>query len=728
MDILANLNAAQAEAVQHTEGPLLVLAGAGSGKTRVLTNRIAQILSQGVRPYNILAITFTNKAANEMRARVENLVPQAAKDLWVTTFHSACLRILRREIDVLGYGSNFSIYDDADQQTVVKECLRELDIDEKRFQPRAMLAAISGAKNKLQTPEQFDRQAFEYFEQVAARVYRLYQERLFKNNALDFDDLIMLTVRLFKEHPDVLAYYQNRFKYILVDEYQDTNHTQYVLVNLLAESHRNICVVGDPNQSIYKWRGADINNILDFEHGYPEAKVVKLEQNYRSTGNILQAANALIKNNVEAKEMKLWTAQGAGNLLHIFRAENERFEAMYIADRVKDLHFSHNRKYRDMVILYRTHAQSRVFEEVFLRQGIPYSIFGGLKFYDRKEIKDLLSYLRVIVNPVDSQSLLRIINVPKRGVGAASLEKINNFAAARDLTVLMSLALVDDIAGVPAKARKQCRELADTIASLKKQAAFLSVTEITEEVLNRTGYKAELELENTVEARTRLENLQEFLTVTKEFDKQQGEEAGSLADFLATISLVTDLDRHDPESDQITLMTLHSAKGLEYPVVFLTGMEEGVFPHSRALYDEGELEEERRLAYVGITRAEEELYITHCWERTLFGRTNMNAKSRFLEEIPAELTVGQTPVKKSLGISGQPIKPGFTNRTSAATVPSASAAPKNFQLGDKVRHAKWGDGVIVKVKGDGGNAELTVAFPELGLKTLIAQFAPLEKI
>ncbi|MEG6521431.1 DNA helicase PcrA [Desulfotomaculum sp. 1211_IL3151] len=725
MDILANLNAAQAEAVQHTEGPLLVLAGAGSGKTRVLTNRIAQILSQGVRPYNILAITFTNKAANEMRNRVENLVPQAAKDLWVTTFHSACLRILRREIDVLGYGSNFSIYDDADQQTVVKECLRELDIDEKRFQPRAMLAAISGAKNKLQTPEQFDRQALEYFEQVAARVYRLYQERLFKNNALDFDDLIMLTVRLFKEHPDVLAYYQNRFKYILVDEYQDTNHTQYVLVNLLAESHRNICVVGDPNQSIYKWRGADINNILDFEHGYPEAKVVKLEQNYRSTGNILQAANALIKNNLEAKEMKLWTAQEAGTLLHIFRAENERFEAMYIADRVKDLHFSHNRKYRDMVILYRTHAQSRVFEEVFLRQGIPYSIFGGLKFYDRKEIKDLLSYLRVIVNPVDSQSLLRIINVPKRGVGAASLEKINNFAASRDLTVLMSLALVDDIAGIPAKARKQCRELTDTIASLRKQAEFLSVTEITEEVLNRTGYKAELELENTVEARTRLENLQEFLTVTKEFDKQQGEEAGGLADFLATISLVTDLDRHDPASDQITLMTLHSAKGLEYPVVFLTGMEEGVFPHSRTLYDEGELEEERRLAYVGITRAEEELYITHCWERTLFGRTNMNAKSRFLEEIPAELTVGQTPVKKSLGISGQPIKPGLANKTSTAATPTT---PMDFKLGDKVRHAKWGDGVIVKVKGDGGNAELTVAFPELGLKTLIAQFAPLEKI
>ncbi|ABO50858.1 ATP-dependent DNA helicase PcrA [Desulforamulus reducens MI-1] len=730
MNILSQLNPAQEEAVQHTEGPLLVLAGAGSGKTRVLTHRIAQILSQGVRPYNILAITFTNKAANEMRARVENLVPQAAKDLWVTTFHSACLRILRREIDVMGYGSNFSIYDDADQQTVIKECLKELEIDEKRFQPRAMLSAISGAKNKLQTPAQYDRQAFEYFEQVAARVYRLYQEKLFKNNAVDFDDLIMLTVRLFKENPDVLAYYQNKFKYILVDEYQDTNHTQYVLVNMLAESHRNVCVVGDPNQSIYKWRGADINNILDFERDYPEAKVVKLEQNYRSTGNILQAANAVIKNNAEAKDMKLWTSKGEGNRIHIYRAENERFESMYIADRVKDLRFSHNRKYRDMVILYRTHAQSRVFEEVFLRQGIPYSIFGGQKFYDRKEIKDLLSYLRVIANPVDSQSLLRIINVPKRGVGAASIEKLTNFATERDLTVLMALALVDDIPGVPAKARKQCRELADNLASLKKQVEFLSVTEITEEVLNRTGYKAELELENTVEARTRLENLQEFLTVTKEYDKQQGEETGGLADFLSTISLVTDLDRHDPQADQITLMTLHSAKGLEYPVVFLTGMEEGVFPHSRALYDEEELEEERRLAYVGITRAEEELYITHCWERTLFGRTNMNAKSRFLEEIPLELTVGQSPVKKLAAGSGL-IKSSLFNKTGtiATQAPAAPAAvPKSYLLGDKVRHAKWGDGVIVKVKGNGGNAEITVAFPEMGLKTLIAQYAPLEKI
>lgn len=732
MDILANLNPAQKEAVLHTEGPLLVLAGAGSGKTRVLTQRIAQILSQGVPPYNILAITFTNKAAAEMRARVESLVPEAARDLWVTTFHSSCLRILRREIDVLGYGSNFSIYDDADQQTVVKECMKELQIDEKRFQPRAMLSAISGAKNKLLTPSQYERQAYDYVEQVSARVYRLYQEKLFKNNAVDFDDLLMLTVKLFQEHPQVLGFYQTKFKYILVDEYQDTNHTQYVLVNMLAERHRNVCVVGDPNQSIYKWRGADINNILSFERDYPEAKVVKLEQNYRSTGNILEAANAVIKNNAEAKDMKLWTSKGAGNLIHVFRAENERFEAHYIADRIKDLRFSQNRKYQDIAVLYRTHAQSRIFEEVLLRQGIPYTIFGGLKFYERKEIKDLLAYLRVLVNPVDSQSLLRVINVPKRGIGVASVEKITTFAAERDLNILITLAMVDDIQGVPPKARKQCRELADILASLKKQMEYLSVTEITEEVLNRTGYKAEMEAEDTVESRTRLENLQEFLSVTKEYEKQHGEEA-TLEEFLSTISLVTDMDRHDPESDQVTFMSLHSAKGLEYPVVFLTGMEEGVFPHSRALYDQEELEEERRLAYVGITRAEEQLYITHCWERTLFGRTNMNAKSRFLEEIPVHLTVGQNPVKKQamsggLGSTGlgSVSRPGLGQ--SATTAAKPASAPKSFALGDKVRHGKWGDGVVVKVKGNGGDAELTVAFPEQGLKTLIAQYAPLEKI
>ncbi|MCL5290027.1 MAG: DNA helicase PcrA [Firmicutes bacterium] len=720
MDILANLNPAQAEAVQHTEGPLLVLAGAGSGKTRVLTHRIAKILSQGVPPYNILAITFTNKAAAEMRNRVENLVPEAAKDLWVTTFHSACLRILRREIQALGYGSNFSIYDDADQQTLIKECLKELEIDEKRFHGQNQLGVISGAKNKLMTPDQYERQAFDYFEQVAGRVYRLYQDKLFKNNAVDFDDLLMLTVRLFKENPHVLGFYQTKFKYILVDEYQDTNHTQYVLVTMLAERHRNICVVGDPNQSIYKWRGADINNILSFERDYPEAKVVKLEQNYRSTGNILEAANAVIKNNMEAKDMKLWTAKGNGPLIHVYRAESERFEAHYLADKIKDLRFSRNRKYREMVVLYRTHAQSRVFEEVFLRLGIPYTIFGGLKFYDRKEIKDLLAYLRVIVNPADGQSLFRIINVPKRGIGAASLEKITNFALEQDRSLLETLSMAEDIPGIPAKARKQCSLLADLIESLRKQAEFLSVTEITEEVLSRTGYRAELEAEDTVEARTRLENLQEFLSVTKEFDKQQAEEAG-LEDFLSTISLVTDLDRHDPSADQVVLMTLHSAKGLEFPVVFLTGMEEGVFPHSRALYDQEELEEERRLAYVGITRAEEELHLTHCWERTLFGRTNMNPKSRFLDEIPAELTNDHRPSKKPVA-SGV----GLTGKPTLGAQPAA--APGTFLLGDRVRHRKWGEGVIVKVKGEGGDAELTVAFPEQGLKTLIAQFAPLEKV
>lgn len=716
MDILANLNPAQAEAVKHTEGPLLVLAGAGSGKTRVLTHRIAMLLEQGVRPYNILAITFTNKAAAEMRTRVERLVPQQAKDLWVSTFHSACLRILRREIQALGYTSNFSIYDDADQQTLVKECLRELQIDEKKFQPRGMLSAISGAKNKFLTPTQYERQAYDYFEQVAASVYRLYQAKLFKNNALDFDDLLMLAVKLFQEHPHVLGYYQTKFKYILVDEYQDTNHTQYVLVNMLAQRHRNICVVGDPNQSIYRWRGADINNILSFEGDYPEAKVVKLEQNYRSTGNILQAANSLIKHNLEAKDMNLWTARGAGNTINVYRAENERFEAHYISERIRELVSASKKNYRDMAILYRTHAQSRVFEEVFLRLGIPYNIYGGLKFYERKEIKDLLAYLRVIVNPVDSQSVMRIINVPKRGIGASSLEKMAAFATEMDISFYNALSRAEEVPGLPSKARKQCIQLAELLSALAQQSQFLSTTEITEEVLERTGYRAELEAEETVESRTRLENLQEFLSVTRDYDKQNGEEGG-LEDFLATISLVTDMDRHDPEADAVVLMSLHSAKGLEYPVIFLTGMEEGVFPHSRTLYEPAELEEERRLAYVGITRAEEQLYMTYCWERTLFGRTNMNPKSRFLEEIPVELTTGQTVGRK---LVSAPV--------GTKVIDKPKSSNTCYLLGDRVRHNKWGEGVIVKVKGEGLQAELSVAFPEQGIKTLMAQYAPLEKV
>lgn len=724
MDTMANLNPSQVEAVQHTEGPLLVLAGAGSGKTRVLTCRIAKLLQQGVPPYNILAITFTNKAAAEMRNRVEKLVPKQARDLWVSTFHSTCLRILRREIQALDYGSNFSIYDDSDQLTVVKECLRELEIDEKKFQPRGMLSAISGAKNKMLGPDGYERQAYEYFEQVAARVYRLYQGKLFKNNALDFDDLLMLTVRLFKDHPHVLGYYQTKFKYILVDEYQDTNHTQYVLVNKLAGRHRNLCVVGDPNQSIYRWRGANIENILSFEGDYPEAKVVKLEQNYRSTGNILQAANTLIKNNQEAKDLSLWTASGPGQLINVYRAESERFEAHYIADRIRECKLSGQKNYRDIAILYRTHAQSRVFEEVFLRLGIPYNIFGGLKFYERKEIKDLLAYLRVIINPSDGQSLGRIINVPKRGIGISSIEKIALFAGENDYSLLNTLAMADQIVGLPGKARKQCCQLAELLKTLAQQSQFLSTTEITEEVLSRTGYRAELEAENTVESRTRLENLQEFLSVTRDYDKQHGEEGG-LEDFLSSISLVTDMDRHDPEADAVVLMTLHSAKGLEYPVVFLTGMEEGVFPHSRALYETAELEEERRLAYVGITRAEEQLYLTHCWERMLFGRTNMNPRSRFLEEIPLELTVGQSVNKKvSTGFSTS----GIPDTSTVKSPATSTASNANLMLGDHVCHSKWGEGVIVKVKGEGLGAELTIAFPSQGIKTLIVQYAPLEKV
>ncbi len=709
MVILDRLNPAQIKAVTYGDGPLLVLAGAGSGKTSVLTRRIAYLLKErNISPYNILAITFTNKAAREMRERVEELVPEEVRDLWICTFHAAGLRILRRQTAFYGRDRNFIVYDAGDQLTVVKDCLKELEIDEKKYPPRAVAWTISQAKNQLLDAAGFQRNADDNFSRTVSEVYRLYQDRLQRNNAVDFDDLIILTVRLFQEYPQVLSYYRDRFRYILVDEYQDTNHAQYVLVNLLAGVHRNLFAVGDPDQGIYGWRGADISNIMKFEKDYSDACVVKLEQNYRSTGIILEAANYIIKNNHNRKEKRLWTAADPGTPLVNHYCENEHDEAGFVAGSIFRLKEIENRPYRDFAVLYRTHAQSRVIEETFMRGGIPYTIIGGLKFYERKEIKDIIAYLRLILNHSDALGLARIANVPRRGIGSASLKKIFAFAGERGISPVEAMARAVEISGLSAKVRAGGAALGRMLIEFSEAASHSSVTSLTRTVLEQTGYLQELVAEKTVEARTRIENLEEFLSVTGDFDRQ-AEEKG-LRSFLENIALVTDLDRYDGDTDQVALMTLHSAKGLEFPVVFLTGMEEGVFPHARSLMEPGELEEERRLCYVGVTRAKERVYLTNCWRRTLYGNQRYNPPSRFLEEIPPHL-VSNGDLIESTPERNTPVE-----------------KEDRFVLGDKVSHGKWGVGVIVGVKGSGADAELKVAFPERGIKVLLARYAPLEKV
>jgi DNA helicase-2/ATP-dependent DNA helicase PcrA len=643
MDLTSHLNKAQIEAVMHTEGPLLVLAGAGSGKTRVLTYRVAYLLKEKrVSPYNILAITFTNKAAQEMKERVAEMVPEAIADLWICTFHAACVRILRRQACFLGYRENFVIYDEQDSRTLIKNCLKELDLDEKIYPPPAVQAVISRAKNDLLDHEDFEAQARGTFYQKVAAVYKLYQEKIRQNNSLDFDDLLFQTVLLFKENEPVLNYYQNKFRYILVDEYQDTNNAQYVLVKLLAQNHRNIFAVGDPDQSIYCWRGANIKNILDFEKDYPEARLIKLEQNYRSTQSILEAANYLIVHNYGRKEKRLWSAAEKGVPVILHAALNEHQEAKFLAGQIFDLRAALGLNFRDFAVLYRTHAMSRVVEEIMLSYAIPYTIVGGLKFYARKEIKDILAYLRLLVNPSDMVSLARVINVPKRGIGEASLSKLLTFAREKNLSGLAALGRAKEIPGLTGKVRQACEKLATLFQELNEQKKSLSLTGLTREILTHTGYQAELEAENTVEAQTRLENLAEFLSVTHEFDLKA--QNPTLTDFLAEVSLFSDLDQMEEKADQVVLMSLHGAKGLEFPVIFLIGMEEGIFPHARSLDERIELEEERRLCYVGITRAKKLVYLTFCRQRTLYGNTRWNKPSRFLEEIPPELLINSKAI------------------------------------------------------------------------------------
>jgi DNA helicase II / ATP-dependent DNA helicase PcrA len=733
--LLNGLNPEQQKAVKTLDGPLLLMAGAGSGKTRVLTHRIAYLMvEKGINPYNILAITFTNKAAREMRERIQKMMGGAADDIWISTFHSMCVRILRRDIDRLGFNRNFTILDSTDQQSVIKSILKDKNMDPKKFDPRAILGTISSAKNELITPEEYAKTAGDYFSQKVSDVYEEYQRRLRKNNALDFDDLIMTTINLFIRVPEVLEYYQRKFQYIHVDEYQDTNRAQYMLVKLLAQRFQNLCVVGDSDQSIYRWRGADIANILSFEKDYPKANVILLEQNYRSTKKILLAANMVIQNNLNRKPKNLWTENAEGNKIMYYRADSEQGEAQFVIGKIQEL-IRNGRKLSDIAILYRTNAQSRVIEESFLKSNIEYSIVGGIKFYDRKEIKDVLAYLRLISNPDDDISLQRVINVPKRAIGSTSIDKIANFAAMHDMSMFQALEAIEMI-GLSPKAEKAAIEFRNLVRNYTQQQEYLSVTELVEEVLDKTGYRDMLKAEKSLESQSRLENLDEFLTVTNSFEESS--EDKSLVAFLTDLALVADIDRLDDDgqkkTDFVTLMTLHSAKGLEFPVVFLIGMEEGVFPHSRSLMEEAEMEEERRLAYVGITRAEEELFITNAQMRTLFGRTNMNPESRFIKEIPAELVEDAAPKpKRTAPVSGgRPAARPMMPQRGAVTRPVAASSGGediSWKVGDKAQHGKWGTGTVVSVKGAGEGLELDIAFPSpTGIKRLLAKFAPIQKV
>ncbi|WP_368901401.1 DNA helicase PcrA [Oceanobacillus oncorhynchi] len=740
--MINTLNPEQQRAVRYTEGPLLIMAGAGSGKTRVLTHRIAYLMGEKeVAPRNILAITFTNKAAREMKERVAKLVGPQGEYMWVSTFHSMCVRILRRDIDRIGYSSNFSILDSADQLSVVKQVLKNLNIDPKKFDPRAMLGQISTAKNELITEDEFAKNAGNFYDRQVAQIYEGYQKMLRKNQSLDFDDLIMQTIHLFDRVPEVLEYYQRRFQYIHVDEYQDTNHAQYFLVKQLAKRYQNLCVVGDSDQSIYRWRGADITNILSFEKDYPSAKTVMLEQNYRSTKSILLAANKVIGNNSGRKPKNLWTDNDDGKKISYYKGATEQEEALYIADTIQQLTRSGKYQPSDIAILYRTNAQSRAIEDTFVKSAISYQMVGGTRFYDRKEIKDMIAYLRLITNPDDDISFQRVVNEPKRGIGKTSIERLQAYAAEHDISLFEAVKEVD-FTGVSKKAANALAGFGSLISSLTQQQEFLTATDMVEAVLERTGYEEMLNNERSIEAQSRLENLEEFKTVTQEFEKAS-EEDKTLIAFLTDLALIADIDRVDEEdpdhSQKITLMTLHAAKGLEFPVVFLIGMEENVFPHSRSMFDEEEMEEERRLAYVGITRAEEELYLTHAQMRTLYGRTNMNPISRFINEIPVELMDGMETTKKSpFGGSGS-MRKSFGSSQKQEAPPkrraekmqapkSSGAESKSWSVGDKAAHKKWGTGTVVRVQGEGEKLELDVAFPApVGIKRLLAKFAPITK-
>ena len=725
--LLTGLNKEQQQAVQHTEGPLLILAGAGSGKTKVLTVRIAHLLAQGVNPYEILAITFTNKAAKEMKSRVEGLVGDVANRIWLSTFHSFCAKFLRFELDnFLGYNSNFTIYDTSDSQAVIKAALKALNLDDKYYPVGAMIGAISDAKNKLLFASDFRKQARDFYQQKVADVYEYYERELRKNNALDFDDLLLVAVKLLQSNEAVLDKYSKRFRYVMIDEYQDTNHAQYLLAKLLASHWKNIAVVGDADQSIYAWRGADIQNILDFEKDYPNCTSIKLEQNYRSTKIILDAANAVIENNEGRPKKNLWTDKTEGVKIQHFMAQSEHEEAAFIGDTIAKKHDIHGVPYGDMAILYRTNAQSRVLEEALIKRALPYTMVGGTKFYDRKEIKDVLAYLRVLYNPFDDLSLLRIINVPKRSIGATTVAKLQDYARANGTSLFMTLTqlyLVDTIKG---KTKEKLEEFGILIFTLVAEMEDKTVLDILESILDRTGYLAQLEESTDPQDQARAENIGELLSVAKDF--QDTNPTGTVEDFLEQVALVNDVDSFEQEESKVTLMTLHAAKGLEFPIVFLGGLEEGLFPHSRTLMNPEEIEEERRLAYVGITRAEKELYISNATTRTVFGRTSSYLPSRFIDEIPEEL-VDSLRAKRKVP---DDIKRHVPQHMSVTSRPVTKPIVRNeviadWKIGDTAIHSKWGNGKVINVAGEGAGMKLTIEFPTQGVRVVMAKFAPVKK-
>lgn len=757
-EILEQLNKEQYEAVITTQGPCLIIAGAGSGKTKVLTHKIAYLIEENkIKPWNILAITFTNKAANEMKQRIETLVGEVAKDIWMGTFHSICVRMLRKYIDRIGYDSSFIIFDTSDQRTVIKNCLKELKIDDKMFTDRSVQFEISNAKNEMLEPETYAvRARGDFRKEKIAEIYTMYQKRLKENNAIDFDDIINFAIKILTENPDVLEYYSDKFKYILVDEYQDTNKAQFMLVSLLAARHGNITVVGDNDQGIYSFRGADISNILNFEKDFPGSKIIKLEQNYRCSGNILSAANAVIKHNETKYDKKLWTENEIGKLPNVYCAEDEYDEARYIVEQIHHLKREEYDNYSDFAILYRMNTQSRAIEDILVREEIPYRIIGGLKFYERKEIKDIIAYLRLIQNGNDNLSLTRIINEPKRGIGKTSLEKVQEIANQSEKSMYEIIKHADEY-GLN-KVFLNSREFVQVIEELKQEKEKMSISELIKQTLKRTGYTKALEQENTIEAENRIENLEEFLTVAMEYEEEAAE--AELSDFLEGITLASDIDNLEEEQDMVTLMTLHSAKGLEFPVVFLVGMEEGIFPGYKSIGEPKELEEERRLCYVGITRAKQEIYLTCAKHRTIFGSTSYNAVSRFIEEIPKDLLEGIEQLNSSnkkdsfkemeyqweYGASKVKTYQAEQKATSATkTTPSfAFKTPESFlktiqkkeepidlskyQAGKRVYHKKFGEGIINYVEKEENDLKVDINFDKFGHKRLMARFAALEII
>lgn len=743
IDYLSKLNKQQYEAATTIEGPLLILAGAGSGKTGTMTHRIAYMVKDcNISPYSILAVTFTNKAAKEMRERVENLVGNI-QGMWIQTFHSCCLRILRMDGDRLGYGNNFVVYDPVDQKSIVKNLCKERNLDEKRFAPAYVLSEISKAKEAEISPEAYARRkgGLEQF-QVIYQLYDAYEKQLKKNNAMDFDDLILNTVRLFEMDEEVLLKYQNRFKYIMVDEYQDTNMLQYKLIKMLGEAHGNVCVVGDDDQSIYQWRGADIRNILEFEKDFKGAKVVKLEENYRSTGNIIAAAHSIISRNTQRKDKKLWTRAEDGEKIEYYRAESDYDEARYVADKIKELmRKNESLKYSDFAILYRTNVQSRRFEECFGKKGMPYQVLSGLRFFDRKEIKDLMCYMRLVDNPKDDVSLLRVINEPKRGVGAKTVESIQAVAKTMEMSMLEAMTLPEVMDGLSAKASQAVGEFAALINSLAIEKDNMSVADVYDTLLVRSGYVKALEEQDTVENESRIENLLEFKSVIEEKakDAENAGEVLTLASFMESLALVADVDNHNPDEEAVVLMTMHSAKGLEFPVVFMPGMETGIFPSYRSIDREDGIEEERRLCYVGMTRAKQRLFMTSAETRMLYGKTDFTTESQFLKEIDRKYMTGNAVYeKKNQGMSQARYSPVTTYSKGtyvspiaqleavrkAAAPPKETLAKSDIQPGDLVEHVKFGKGTVIELKGN----IVTVMFEEFGVKKMARDMAPLKKL